>query len=435
MSSRCYWRATRLVCCLIAALACAGDARPGAGRASEHPVIALVGAKIYPSPDAPSIADGVLLVRDGRVAAIGGRDAVSIPPGSERLDCTGSVIVAGFWNSHVHFTERHWNGADTARAEGLARHLREMLVRYGFVQVLDTGSWLENTEALRRRIDRGEIAGPAILTTGPGFVPEGASPFYILPDKLPELRSAGEARTRVAARLREGADAIKLFTGSVASPTRIVPMPLEVVRAATAEAHRQGKLVLAHPSNNEGLRAALNGGVDILAHTTPDGGPWDAAFAGRMKARGMSLIPTLQLWRFELSRRGADSATMERFLGVAVEQLRSYSSQGGTILFGTDVGYMTAYDPTDEYRYMQRAGMTFRQILTALTTAPAGRFGKAGASGTLEAGKDADLAVLEGNPEHDIGALARVRYVMRRGRLIFRVRGEWERKTATTGCW
>jgi imidazolonepropionase-like amidohydrolase len=375
-----------------------------------------VGGKIYRSPDSVPLDDGVVLVRDGLIAAVGRRGAVPIPTGAEVLDCSNPFIVAGFWNSHVHFTEPHWTGADTLPAPFLTRHLREMLTQYGFVRVLDTGSWLANTLALRRRIDRGEVAGPAILTTGPGFVPQHGSPFYILPARLPELQSPADAKAQVASRLKEGADAIKLFTGSVASPTLIVPMPLAIVRAATMEAHRHGRLVVAHPTNNAGLEAALEGGVDVLAHTTPDGGPWEPRLPQGMKRARLALIPTLKLWTFELARKRADQATIDRYLSVAIGQLRGYAERGGEILFGTDVGYMTDYDPSDEYLYMQRAGMSFHQILASLTTVPAKRFG---VPGRLERGVDADIVILEGDPAQDIRALARVRATLRQGRKVY----------------
>jgi hypothetical protein len=64
-----------------------------------------------------------------------------------------------------------------------------------------------------------------------------------------------------------------------------------------------------------------------------------------MKRAHLALIPTLKLWTFELARKGADPATVQRFLSVAIGQLRAYAERGGEILFGTDVGYMTDYDP------------------------------------------------------------------------------------------
>lgn len=414
------WHVAKLAAFFGLALVC--TARPASaqrGSDSTH-ILALVGGKIYGSPDSAPLDDGVVLVRHGLIAAIGRRGAVPIPAGAEVLECSGTVIVAGFWNSHVHFTEPHWSGADTLPESSLTRHLREMLTQYGFVRVMDTGSWLANTLALRRRIDSGEVPGPAILTTGPGFVPQHGSPFYILPARLPELQSPADAKAQVASRLQEGADAIKLFTGSVASPSLVVPMPLAVVRAATMEAHRHGRLVLAHPTNNDGLEAALEGGVDVLTHTTPDGGPWEPRLPERMKRAHLALIPTLKLWTFELARKGADRATIQRFLSVAIGQLRGHTERGGEILFGTDVGYMTEYDPTDEYLYMQRAGMSFHQILAALTTAPAKRFGDSGrTTGRLERGLEADIVVLEGDPAQDIRALARVRYALRQGRQVY----------------
>ena len=383
-------------------------------------VFALVGARIYRSPEAAPLDGGIILISRGLITAVGTRASVKIPRGASLLDCSGGFIIAGLWNSHMHFTEAHWAGADTLASSALTTQLERMLTRYGVVRVLDTGSLLQNTLALRRRIARGEVLGPAIRTTGSGFVPPDASPFYILPDRLPELRSPDEARTLVSRRIRDGADAIKLFTGSFAAPTRIVTMPLDIVRTATAEAHRQHRLVVAHPSNDAGLAAALDGGADVLAHTTPDGGPWDAALIGRMRRAHLALIPTLKLWTFELSRRGVDSATAQKFLQVALEQLRAYTRSGGEVLFGTDVGYMTDYDPTDEYRYMERAGMPFRHILATLTTAPARRFGVSeSATGRLEAGMDADLVLLEADPATDIRALSRVRSVWRQGRVIY----------------
>src|SRR5207249_11238267 len=96
----------------------------------------------------------------------------------------------------------------------------------------------------------------------------------------------------------------------------------------------------------------------------------------------------------------------------------AYAGAGGEILFGTDVGYMTDYNPTDEYVLMARAGMNFRQILAALTTVPSERFGAARA-GRIVAGMDADLVMLSADPAGDAKAFACVRLVVRHGRIVY----------------
>jgi imidazolonepropionase-like amidohydrolase len=80
---------------------------------------------------------------------------------------------------------------------------------------------------------------------------------------------------------------------------------------------------------------------------------------------------------------------------------------------------MTDSDPSDEYMYMARAGLTFSQILASLTTAPASRFGAAARTGRIAAGLDADLVVVDGDPGSDIRALARVRMTLHRGRMVY----------------
>ena len=384
-------------------------------------VVALVGGRVQPAPDAAPVEDGVVLVEGGSIAAVGPRSAVRIPAGALVLDCAGATVSAGFWNSHVHFTQSVWDAADSAPAERLAAGLRAMLTSYGFVRVMDTGSSPPNTQALRRRIDSGEVPGPAILTAGGGLVPAGGSPFYLRPMRLPEVDTPASAEPMVQAMVDAGADAIKLFTGSFAERGKIVVMPVDVVRAAVDAAHRRSRLVIAHPSNSAGARAAVDGGVDILAHTFPSeiGGPWDRSLPGHMRERRMALIPTLKLWPYEGGRLGIPPATVERVLANGEEQVRMFTGLGGRVLFGTDVGYMTEYDPTDEYVSLQRAGLSYTQILAALTTAPAARFGQATRTGRLTVGLEADVTVVEGDPARDIRALARVRYALRGGRVIF----------------
>lgn len=378
------------------------------------PPIVLLGARIYASPFQGPIGNGVVVIRDGKIAAVGNRAQVLIPEGMGILDCSGMTIMAGFQNSHVHFSEAKWNDAAKLPAAQLTNQLREMFTRYGFTSVVDLGSYLQNTEALRERIDSGEVPGPRILTAGSPLYPPNGVPYYVkssLPPEivkqLPQPTTPTEAVKEVDEHVAQGADVIKLFTGSWVARGQVVTMPLDVARAAVEEAHKKGKLVFAHPSNVAGFQIALQAGVDVLAHSVEDTRGWKRSYLKEMKSHGMWLIPTLKLFK--------DDSNIADIL----REVQDYSQLHGPILFGTDVGFLTDYDPTDEYLLMQRAGMDFPHILESLTTAPAKRFGESAIRGEVKAGMDADLVVVQGDPARDIHALTQVSYVFRNGKIIY----------------
>lgn len=378
------------------------------------PPIVLLGARIYVSPFRGPIGDGVVIIRDGKIAAAGSRGQVHVPPGVGILDCSGMSILAGFQNSHVHFTETKWNDAGKLAADRLTSQLREMFTQYGFTSVVDLGSYLQNTEAIRARIDSGEVPGPRILTAGSPLYPPNGVPFYVksslapeIVKQLPQPTTAAEAVKEVDEHIAQGADVIKLFTGSWVARGQVVTMPLEIARAAVNEAHKEGKLVFAHPSNVAGFQIALQARVDVLAHSVEDTRGWNRSYLREMNKQGMWLIPTLELFKGDSN------------IADILREVQDYSDLHGPILFGTDVGFLTDYDPTDEYLLMQRAGMDFPHILESLTTAPAKRFGESGIRGEVKAGMNADLVVVQGDPARDIRALTHVAYVFRDGRVIY----------------
>ncbi len=406
----------RIAALLLAALALACT-ELAADRTED---LALVGGRVHVAPGAPPLEGGVVLVQRGKIAGVGPRDAVAVPPGTRVLDCTGLTVTVGFWNSHVHLTALPILVGGLVAGGVAADELHELLTQYGFVHAVDTGSPLGIAVRLRERIASGALPGPELRTAAVGFAAEGGSPFYLKPFRVPELATPDEARAAVAETLDAGADGIKLFTGGLATPDSVVVMDVALVRAVTEAAHARGAFVVAHPSNSAGARAAVEGGVDILAHTFPNerDGPWDRSLLPRMRERGMALVPTLMLWRYELERAGLPPEAVAARTRVAQEQVRGFAALGGQLLFGTDVGYMTDFDPSEEYVLLSEAGLSFAEILASLTTAPAARFGASERSGRIEPGLDADLVVLEGDPEADVRALARVRFTFRRGQLL-----------------
>ena len=343
-------------------------------------------------------------------------DGAAPPPADRVIDAAGKTVTAGLWNSHVHFTEPKWANAGTLPEDALVRQLEDMVTSHGFTSVVDTGSDPVTTLALRRRIGEG-VAGPSILLAGGSFVGEKGSPAY-LTVKLPEVTDPAHATRLTKEVLAQGVDHIKIFTGSYVGQAPPVHLPLPVVQAVTAEAHAQGRLVVAHPQTLEGTQLAVDGGVDVLAHTAPQGGAWPQETIAQMVAKKMSVIPTLKLFRYELTRAKLPPIAIDRAQATAVRQLQAFAAAGGDVLFGTDLGYMTDYDPTEEFQRMAEAGLTFEQILAALTTNPVKRW-SAGERGTVEVGKAADLVVLGADPATKIEGFADVRYTVRDGRVIF----------------
>ena len=397
---------------------------PGAGAQTAAP-LALTGATVYPAPDQSPIANAVVLLRDGRISAVGPRASVTVPLGTDTLDCTGLTVTAGFWNSHVHFGERKWARASELPAAEASEQLRQMLAGHGFTHVFDTGSPLENTLALRRRIAAGEIEGPAILTTGDIIWPKGGVPspavmtaLGFITEPQDEVATPAEAAARARERLDDGADGVKVYAATWFTEEPVV-MPGPVIAAAAKETHARGKLLFAHPTNAAGLEAALAGGVDVLVHTAPAMQTWSDSLVRRMVKAGVAVVPTLGLWRYEA--RSARLAFSRPFVQAGVDQLRAFHRAGGTVLFGTDVGYVLDYDTSEEFALMAQAGLGFSDILASLTTNPARRVGYEKTAGRVAPGMEADLVVLDGDPARDIGALARVRYTVRQGRIIYRL--------------
>ena len=385
------------------------DAQPGPAP------LALAGGRVIASPDAAPIDDGVVLMDRGRIEAVGAREAVTVPAAARTIDCRGLVVVAGFQNSHVHFTEPRWTDAASQPASTLASALQSMLTKYGFTTVVDTGSLLPNTVALRQRIDSGDVAGPRILTAGIPLYPPDGIPYYLKdgsvpPDLLKLLHQPAtpkDAGRDVDGNIDGGADIIKLFTGSWVANDRVLPMPADIAAAAVAEAHRRGRMVFAHTSSVAGLEVTLSAGVDVIAHALDETRGLTPEHFARMRRQNVALIPTLTLFA------AGDNA------GKIFREVLDYSALGGDILFGTDVGYHQMYDTRLEFQSLRTAGLSWRQILASLTTTPARRFKEGERRGRLARGLDADVVVLGADPRSDATAFADVRYTIRRGTVIY----------------
>lgn len=386
---------------------------------------AVDAVKIYEGPDTPAIS-GQVVMAGTRIQSVVPAAIKRAPVASKAPQCNGGVIVAGFQNSHVHFTGDEFRDARQQPAAALNAALTTMLTRYGYTTVFDIASDRDNTLALRDRIEQHDVRGPRILTAGWALFPAHGLPIYIshmrkeLLDKLPQPGSVEEALKIVRENLAVGSDGTKLFLVTPQGDNTVKRMPPEIARAVADETHRHGKLVFAHPTDLQGVQEALDTHVDILAHP-PLGSPvpWPEPLMKQVRDAGMSMIPTLKLLEFEFAKEQVPAATAQRLLNENATEVGKFAAMGGQVLFGTDVGYMTDYDPVREYELMAKAGLTPMQILASLTTTPAARWKEQDRRGRVASAMDADLVVLDADPADSPRNFAAVRCVIRGGEVIY----------------
>jgi imidazolonepropionase-like amidohydrolase len=365
-------------------------------------------------------------MRDGLIFSVGPSSTIKIPHSAIVIDCKGLVVTAGFWNSHVHILSPALLHTQDSDAKRLDQELDAMFNRWGFTTVFDIASVLDNTLALRRRIESNELRGPRILTLGE---PLGTlEPVYVRDFLLQNhihienTQTPEQAIALVRDHAVRGANGIKLFTGSDQGHGQVALLPVATAKAAVDEAHRHGMPVFSHATNVEGVRVAIDSGVDVLAHTLPQSPPWSHAFTQQLKRANLSLIPTLTL--FDVEGRKANVPDQQRTAWIAqmVDQLRAYSQVGGDILFGTDIGYTDHYDTTLEFTLMSQAGMNYKQILASLTTNPARKFGDSDRTGHIAKDMRADLVILSADPAEDVTAYSKVRFTIRNGKVLYKER-------------
>jgi len=153
-----------LVVLLVVAIPACGDVRQGEWQGME--MIALEGATIFTSPHVSPIENGVVLIVDGVIEAVGRRDQVPVPAAALRIEARGLSVMAGFWNTHVRVDEDLLQAATTGSAEEVELLLQDHFTRFGFTTLVETSTPRDRLVALIERIQSGEVMGPRILSTG-----------------------------------------------------------------------------------------------------------------------------------------------------------------------------------------------------------------------------------------------------------------------------
>jgi imidazolonepropionase-like amidohydrolase len=373
-------RRTRgLVAALAAGLGCGAPQPPGVG---EQP-LALVGVHVIAMTREGVLADQTLVVRGGRIEALGPARSVQVPWNATRIDAHGQFALPGLVDMHAHVT-----GARSLR-QALARGVTTLRNMRGDARHL---AWRQEL-AERRRL------GPRLVTAGPQLAGEGsASPDVVL------VRNAGEARAAVRAQAEAGFDFVKVYEG----------LSRSAYRAALAEAAARALPVAGHVPAEVGIYAALAQGQASIEHAEEltqgtKGGAQPAAIpelVAQLRSHDTWICPTLALHALFSPRH--DHAFRGRLVAALHEA-------GVGVLAGSD---SAPAGLAEEVEALAGAGLTPYQALLAATAGPARFLGRADQFGTLAVGLDADLLLLERNPLEDLGALERPAGLLARGQWL-----------------
>jgi imidazolonepropionase-like amidohydrolase len=409
-----------------------------ASQAAFAEVIALKGARLIDGTGKPPLANAVLVVDGGRLAAVGAAGKVAIPKGARVVDLSGRTIMPGMINAHGHvgLVAGGQNRADAYTRENVLPQLA-LYEQYGVTAVLTLGLNRDLVYEIRDEQRSGALPGASIFTAGRGIgAPDGAPPLPVAPDQVYRPATAEEAVAEVRETATHHPDYLKLWVDDIYG--KFPKLPPAVFKAAIDEAHRDGIKVAAHVFYLADAKALIGDGVDALAHSIRDQ-PVDAELVELMKKRGTFYVSTFTVDESSFAFADDPSLLDDPFLAGALapeqrekfrtpefrdkvksdpnlpriraalangmKNLKTLHGAGVRIAFGTDSGAnplrIPGWAEHHELELMVRAGLTPMQAIVAATRGSAAMLGVPD-RGTLEKGKRADLLVLAANPLDDI---------------------------------
>ena len=416
--------------CAVAIASMSAQQNPAAARQADR-VTALQPARVF---DGETMHNGwTVIVRGERIEAAGPSPA--IPEGAERIALPGTTLMPGLIEGHSHlllhpYNETSWN--DQVAREPLAyrvaravNHARDTILA-GVTTVRDLGSEGAGYAdvGLKRAIDEGVIPGPRMLVAGPAMVvtgsygPKGFAPEWTVPQGAEEA-SGPEGVARVARdQIGRGVDFIKVYAdyrygpNGDARPT----FTLEELRRIVEVANSSGRPVVAHASTAEGMRRAIDAGVETIEHG--DGGT--AEIWKLMVTKKVGFCPTLAAGDATAQYGGwkKGSAPEPPRITAKRASFKAALDAGVTMCFGGDVGVYAHGDNVRELELMVDYGMKPADAVKSATAINAQLFRLGDRVGAIRPKLLADLIAVEGDPTTDIGALRRVKLVMKGGRLV-----------------
>lgn len=386
----------------------------------------------------------------GKIVLTEGEEIVGVVPagsdvsGYETVDLRGSFLMPGLVNMHVHLPasgkpkKKQQDNVKMVRlmtSNGLLRKILQTLCeQYAKTQLMSgvttirTMGGVEAYDAIiRDRIASGKIVGPRILAANMAVsVPGG----HMAGSLAYEAKSAEEARDYVKQIAKGKPDVIKLMITGGVLDARVkgepgeLKMPAEYVKAACEEAHRLGLKVAAHVESPEGVRVALENGVDTIEHGARPDEEIIRLFKEKDACHIATLSPALPYALFDPSVSHVSET--EKYNGEVVFEgiiacAKACLENGIPVGLGTDTGcpYITQYDMWRELQYFHKyCGVSNAFALYTATKRNAELAGLGDITGTIEKGKCADFVITRENPLENLEALRNISMVVARGKQI-----------------
>jgi imidazolonepropionase-like amidohydrolase len=385
--------------------------------------------RVVDGTGATPIEDGCVDIHGERLTYVGPRAAApALPPQAQRLDARGGTILPGLVEAHFHAT--YFNVAELADLDVkypveyvtlLAAANAKLALECGYTSARSCGS-LHNVDVwLKQAIENGVCPGPRLAPSGREICGAGGLMDWN-PDHL-RLGMEGlillvngpvEARAAVRSLVKNGVEWIKTYpSGDAASPRADAHadcMTVEELQAVVAEAHNYKAKVTGHARSTSSIKNALRAGFDALEHATFI----DDEGLELLLARDVPVVPALHFEHasiehgraFGLSTRCIDAH--KETLEGGLDSVRRILKAGGRVGLGGDFGF--AWNPHGTYAkeitfFVRAAGVPPLQAITCATKTGAEILGRAKDLGTLEAGKLADVLVVDGDVLADVSIL------------------------------
>jgi imidazolonepropionase-like amidohydrolase len=433
------------------------------------PPRAIVGGTLLDGTGRAAVEDAIVLVRDGRIEALGPSSLVTIPAGYETIDARGRFMVPGLVDVHVHYSQSGWPDARPDALDLRSRYPYDATVRRlrenptvfhrawltsGVTTVQDAGGFPWTVEVAKRSLT--DTESPLFLATGPTLV---TRPFDLnLPGEHQFITLEDSASAIAAVRYLRSIGASAVSVWFLTRPTDDFERMARLVLLVGGEAAQQRLPLVVHATGLREAKVGLRAGAKLLARGVQDRA-LDVEFLSLAKTTGAFYCPTLtasdgyarlpQAARSGLAPRlddplgAVDSLTRarialtanearrvlganppsrveesERIAQQLVENLTLVRRNNIPVVVGTDAGnpltpHGAAYHT--ELAALQAAGMKPLEVLIAGTRDASRALGRFGEVGTIEKGKSADLLVLSADPRLDAANLRRIEWVMRSG--------------------